>query len=79
MFIFALLLFVSARFNWVFQKKFKKEKMRPILVNKEEVENIVDIIVDEVPPANHFEEIHPKDDFELLRSNSIPVSAFRKL
>lgn len=53
-------------FAWL-QKRIKKEKVRPILVNKDNtVENCVLDKVVEVPPANHFEELHPKDEFELL-------------
>ncbi|KAJ3648678.1 hypothetical protein Zmor_020462 [Zophobas morio] len=55
------------------KKQPKKDKVRPILINKENSENDVEKLVntDSVTcPANHFEELHPKDDFELFRSIS---------
>lgn len=48
------------------KKRGKRDKVRPILIHKS-VENAPVIpIVDDVPPSNHFEQLHPKDDFELL-------------
>lgn len=53
------------------QKRSKKDKVRPILVHKEiSSENVIDNMV-EAPPANHFETIHPKDEFELMHSVSL--------
>ncbi|XP_072388598.1 uncharacterized protein alt isoform X10 [Diabrotica undecimpunctata] len=51
-------------------KQKKVKKVRPILVKKEQSPQRVALEIVEAPIANHFEEIHPKDDFELLRSNS---------
>lgn len=53
------------------QKRPKKEKVKPILVNKED--NFVTVLDQpiETPPANHFELIHPKDEFELLHSHTV--------
>lgn len=52
------------------QKRTKKDKVRPILVNKDvSPENLIDNVV-EVPPANHFETLHPKDEFELMHTVS---------
>ncbi|KMQ89599.1 ribosome-binding protein 1, partial [Lasius niger] len=55
------------------KKKGKLEKIKPILVNKDEPL----VIVTELNPsqlplaeANHFDLIHPKDDLELVRSQS---------
>ncbi|XP_071571625.1 uncharacterized protein [Temnothorax nylanderi] len=55
------------------KKKGKLEKIKPILVNKDEPS----VIVTELNPsqsslaeANHFDLIHPKDDLELVRSHS---------
>uniref|UniRef100_A0A6P7G1Z9 Ribosome-binding protein 1 isoform X2 n=1 Tax=Diabrotica virgifera virgifera TaxID=50390 RepID=A0A6P7G1Z9_DIAVI len=50
--------------------KKKVKKVRPILVKKEQSPQRIALEVVEAPIANHFEEIQPKDDFELLRSNS---------
>ncbi|XP_025830001.1 ribosome-binding protein 1 isoform X3 [Agrilus planipennis] len=46
------------------------KKVRPILLQKDPKENRPVIPNIEVPPANHFEKIHPKDEFELVRSRS---------
>ncbi|XP_044263237.1 ribosome-binding protein 1 isoform X2 [Tribolium madens] len=55
------------------KKQSKKEKVRPILVKKDKLENDVETVADEVPTqTNHFEELHPKDDFE-LKFHSISV------
>ncbi|XP_066263175.1 ribosome-binding protein 1 isoform X2 [Euwallacea similis] len=50
--------------------KKRGKKMRPILVKKSSDPEIVVPSVEPSPVANHFEEIHPKDEFELLRSRS---------
>lgn len=55
------------------QKRGKKNKVRPILIHKS-VENPVIIDSVDVPPANHFEQLHPKDEFELLHSHLHTVS-----
>lgn len=49
------------------RKKKKKEKVKPILLNKSEKSIIVD---SPVGPMNHFEEILPKDDL-LKRKGSV--------
>ncbi|XP_066142361.1 ribosome-binding protein 1 isoform X2 [Euwallacea fornicatus] len=46
------------------------KKTRPILVKKSSDPEIVVSSVEPLPVTNHFEEIHPKDEFELLRSRS---------
>ncbi|KAJ8925632.1 hypothetical protein NQ315_009477 [Exocentrus adspersus] len=46
------------------------KKVRPILVKKDKSPEKVILDVVETPIVNHFEENPPKDDFELLRSNS---------
>lgn len=53
------------------QKRTKKDKVRPILVNKDVIspENVIDNLVVDVPAANHFEKLHPKDEFELMHIN----------
>ncbi|XP_011636853.1 kinectin-like isoform X3 [Pogonomyrmex barbatus] len=56
------------------KKKGKFEKIKPILVNKDEPPVIVTELNSSQPPlaeANHFDLIHPKDDLELVRSQSI--------
>ncbi|XP_039310655.1 kinectin isoform X3 [Solenopsis invicta] len=56
------------------KKKGKLEKIKPILVNKDEPSVIVTELNPSQPPlaeANHFDTIHPKDDLELVRSHSI--------
>nr|XP_033324053.1 kinectin-like [Megalopta genalis] len=55
------------------KKKGKSEKVKPILVNKDEPLVIVTELSPSQPPlaeANHFDLIHPKDDLELIRSHS---------
>ncbi|XP_011135621.1 kinectin isoform X2 [Harpegnathos saltator] len=55
------------------KKKGKLEKIKPILVNKDEPLAIVTELSPSQPPlaeANHFDIIHPKDDLELVRSHS---------
>ncbi|XP_015123640.1 kinectin isoform X1 [Diachasma alloeum] len=55
------------------KKKNKPEKVKPILVNKDESPFIVaDAIASSntLPEVNHFDIIHPKDDLELIRSHS---------
>ncbi|XP_067204916.1 kinectin isoform X3 [Linepithema humile] len=55
------------------KKKGKLEKIKPILVNKDEPLVIVTELNPSQPPlaeANHFDLIHPKDDLELVRNQS---------
>ncbi|XP_011872777.1 PREDICTED: kinectin isoform X3 [Vollenhovia emeryi] len=55
------------------KKRGKLEKIKPILVNKDEPSVIVTELNPSQPPlaeANHFDLIHPKDDLELVRSHS---------
>ncbi|XP_076235213.1 uncharacterized protein LOC143179757 isoform X4 [Calliopsis andreniformis] len=55
------------------KKKSKFEKVKPILVNKDEPLVIVTELSPSQPPsegANHFDLIQPKDDLELIRSHS---------
>ncbi|XP_018576892.1 ribosome-binding protein 1 isoform X3 [Anoplophora glabripennis] len=46
------------------------KKVRPILVKRDKSPEKVILDVVDTPIVNHFEENPPKDDFELLRSNS---------
>jgi ribosome-binding protein 1 len=53
------------------KKQTKKEKVRPILIHKEKSESEcvkITSIDSVIGSANHFEELQPKDDFELFRS-----------
>ncbi|XP_020284045.1 ribosome-binding protein 1 isoform X4 [Pseudomyrmex gracilis] len=55
------------------KKKGKLEKIKPILINKDEPLVFVSESSSSQPPlaeANHFDLTHPKDDFELVRSHS---------
>ncbi|XP_029171849.1 kinectin isoform X2 [Nylanderia fulva] len=55
------------------KKKGKVEKIKPILVNKDEpLVNVTELNPLQLPlaEANHFDLIHPKDDLELIRSQS---------
>ncbi|XP_053971640.1 myosin-6 isoform X2 [Hylaeus volcanicus] len=55
------------------KKKSKFEKVKPILVNKDEPLVIVTELSPSQPPSvetNHFDLIQPKDDLELIRSYS---------
>lgn len=56
------------------KKKSKPEKVKPILVNKDESPVVVTESIASQPPlvnVNHFDVIHPKDDLELIRSQSV--------
>lgn len=55
------------------KKRKKKEKVRPILIHKL-VENPVAVDLIDVPAVNHFEQLHPKDDLELLHAHLQVVS-----
>lgn len=52
------------------RKRGKDPKVKPILVNKEDPSCVSDPNASPQPTnvVNHFEEMHPKDDFELLHS-----------
>ncbi|XP_015597971.1 kinectin isoform X4 [Cephus cinctus] len=55
------------------KKKNKVEKVKPILINKDEPVVIAPELSPSQPPleeANHFDLIQPKDDLELIRSHS---------
>lgn len=62
---YKLLLFVQIR------KRGKDPKVKPILLNKEDPSCVSD--PSSLPPtvtvSNRFEEMHPKDEFELLQSS----------
>lgn len=51
------------------QKRLKKVK--PILVKKNPDKKSGVSNVESAPVENHFEEIHPKDEFELLRLTTV--------
>lgn len=57
------------------KKKGKVEKVKPILVNKDEpVAVITEPSLSQpaiAPESNHFDVIQPKDDLELIRSHSV--------
>nr|XP_050854410.1 early endosome antigen 1-like isoform X3 [Vespula vulgaris] len=59
--------------NKASKKKGKPEKVKPILINKDEPLAIVTELSSSQPllgETNHFELIQPKDDLELIRSHS---------
>lgn len=53
-------------------KKRKRDRVRPILHNKEEQSPLADEVTDS-PPANHFAESQPKDDVMLKRRISVSL------
>ena len=56
------------------KKKNKSEKVKPILINKDEPVVIVTELSPSQPPlydCNQFDTIHPKDELELIRSHSV--------
>ncbi|XP_045776392.1 myosin heavy chain, cardiac muscle isoform-like isoform X2 [Maniola jurtina] len=58
--------------NVKIRKRGKDPKIRPILINKEDPSCISDPSAAATPNAdvsNHFEEMHPKDELELLQSS----------
>ncbi|XP_047994083.1 ribosome-binding protein 1 isoform X1 [Leguminivora glycinivorella] len=58
--------------NVKIRKRGKDPKVKPILINKEDPSCISDPSTPPSPTgsvSNHFEEIHPKDEFELLHSS----------
>ncbi|XP_052744179.1 ribosome-binding protein 1 isoform X2 [Bicyclus anynana] len=59
------------------RKRGKDPKIKPILINKEDPSCVSDPSAAATPCAdvsNHFEEMHPKDEFELLQSSLEKVS-----
>jgi hypothetical protein len=59
--------------SFVFQedkKKNKKEKVKPIILHKDEQGIVVE---NPRVPANHFKEIQPKDDLLLKQKRSVSV------
>lgn len=54
------------------RKRGKDHKVKPILVNKEDPSCVSDPVALAAPAhshvTNHFEEMHPKDEFELLQA-----------
>lgn len=55
--------------SFFFQEKKKKKvaKAKPILVNKDDAQLVLE--VSPSADANHFETIHPKDDLEMRRQS----------
>ncbi|XP_069360887.1 kinectin isoform X2 [Maniola hyperantus] len=63
--------------NVKIRKRGKDPKIKPILINKEDPSCISDPSAAATPNAdvsNHFEEMHPKDELELLQSSLEKVS-----
>lgn len=60
------------------KKKGKIDKVKPILVNKDEpVVLAPDFVPSQTEETNNFNITHPKDDLELIRSHSVRcVSVF---
>ncbi|CAH0728453.1 unnamed protein product, partial [Brenthis ino] len=57
--------------NIKIRKRGKDPKIKPILINKEDPSCVSDLSTAATPVAevsNHFEEMHPKDEFELLQA-----------
>ncbi|XP_049877689.1 ribosome-binding protein 1 isoform X5 [Pectinophora gossypiella] len=54
--------------NVKIRKRGKDPKVKPILLNKEDPSCVSDPTTPSPPPLNHFEEMHPKDEFELMHS-----------
>lgn len=60
------------------RKRGKDPKVKPILLNKEDPSCVSDPSAAATPVAevaNHFEEMHPKDEIELLQSTLEKVSS----
>ncbi|XP_047524286.1 kinectin isoform X2 [Pieris napi] len=55
------------------RKRGKDSKVKPILVNKEDPSCVSDLSSADTsaPVTNHFEEMQPKDEFELLHSSQV--------
>ncbi|XP_053613271.1 ribosome-binding protein 1 isoform X5 [Plodia interpunctella] len=68
--------------NVKIRKRGKDPKVKPILVNKEDPSCVSDPSTVPVPTestvSNHFEELHPKDEFELLHSSLTVEKAAEK-
>ncbi|XP_050353936.1 ribosome-binding protein 1-like isoform X4 [Nymphalis io] len=63
--------------NIKIRKRGKDPKVKPILINKEDPSCVSDPSTAATPVAevsNHFEEMHPKDDFELLHATLEKIS-----
>ncbi|XP_075982579.1 uncharacterized protein LOC142980887 isoform X3 [Anticarsia gemmatalis] len=69
--------------NVKIRKRGKDPKVKPILINKEDPSCVSDPTAlpetTATPAANHFEESHPKDDFELLQSTLVVEKVSEKL
>lgn len=65
----------SATLSVQIRKRGKDPKVKPILINKEDPSCVSDPSA--VPDSagttatNHFEEMHPKDEFELMQSSLV--------
>ncbi|XP_045527411.1 kinectin isoform X5 [Pieris brassicae] len=59
--------------NIKIRKRGKDSKVKPILVNKEDPSCVSDLSSADssAPVTNHFEEMQPKDEFELLHSSQV--------
>lgn len=69
--------------NVKIRKRGKDPKVKPILINKEDPSCVSDpsALSDTTvtSAANHFEEMHPKDDFELLHSTLVAEKVSEKV
>ncbi|KAJ8723895.1 hypothetical protein PYW07_007875 [Mythimna separata] len=69
--------------NVKIRKRGKDPKVKPILINKEDPSCVSDpsAVPDSaaVTVANHFEEMHPKDEFELMHSSLVAEKAPEKV
>nr|XP_049704578.1 kinectin isoform X6 [Helicoverpa armigera] len=69
--------------NVKIRKRGKDPKVKPILVNKEDPSCVSDPSALPDPTtttvANHFEEMHPKDEFELMHSTLVTEKASEKV
>ncbi|CAH0594266.1 unnamed protein product [Chrysodeixis includens] len=69
--------------NVKIRKRGKDSKVKPILVNKEDPSCVSDpsTLPENLPStaANHFEEMHPKDEFELMHSTLVAEKAPEKV
>ena len=65
----------SATLSVQIRKRGKDHKVKPILINKEDPSCVSDpsAVPDSTTTtvANHFEEMHPKDEFELMHSSLV--------
>ncbi|XP_065168420.1 kinectin isoform X3 [Atheta coriaria] len=51
------------------KRKPRRESVKPILVNRDSSSELIRDVI-EVPQTNHFEESHPKDEFELFNAHN---------